>query len=92
MNNNTALTDLRDETNASICDLNRRITAHEDALKALAIDTHSQADAVGVADKAIELAGLYSARTQQLNMLASLNSVLPNEQAQRASLNSIMNS
>ena len=76
MTNTTAITDLRDETRAAIYDLTKRIEQVLAQLQHHALDLATEHDARGVAAEATELATLFTAREQQLNLLAALTNAI----------------
>ena len=77
--NTTAITDLRDETLAAVSDLTKRIERALAQMQKLALDTMTEHDARGVAAEAAELATLFAIRSQQANLLATLNAALTTE-------------
>lgn len=76
MPNTTAITDLRDETRASIYDITKRIERALAQMQKLALDTMTEHDARGVAAEATELATLFAVRSQQVNLLAALTDAI----------------
>ena len=76
MTNTTAITDLRDETRASIYDITKRIERALAQMQKLALDTMTEHDARGVAAEATELATMFALRTQQVSLLATLNNAI----------------
>ena len=74
-----SITDLRDETRASIYDLTKRIERALAQVQKLSLDTKTEHDARGVATEATELANLFFVRSQKVNLLAALNNAVTEE-------------